>query len=40
MDWFKLLRLLWRGVRLCLKVISACRFIGWLLDLWNDNDDV
>lgn len=38
MEWFKLLRLIWRGARLCVKVISACRAVGWLFDRWNDYD--
>lgn len=36
MEWFKLLRPFWRGVRLCLKVVSAYRFARWMFDLWND----
>ena len=35
MDWLKLLRLLWRGVCLCLKVVSAYRFARWMFDLWD-----
>ncbi|MFJ4443322.1 hypothetical protein ACIPZ8_14665 [Pseudomonas sp. NPDC089422] len=38
MDWFELMRLIWRFGCVVAKVVGVLRAIAWLLDRWNDDD--
>lgn len=39
MDRLSIVRLIWRGVGVLVRMYSACRGIGWLLDQLQGPDE-